>query len=94
MSDFHHDWPVYNRVFRQAELLDRMLARMGASPSIVVRRDSGMAWCEARTRCINCVHEHQCRAWMETDETTGTEPEFCPNMQFFLECRVSPPEQP
>ena len=94
MSDFCHDWPVYNRVFRQAELMDRMLASLGASPSIAVRRDSGMAWYEARTRCIDCVHEHQCRAWMEIEQAASTEPDFCPNMQFFLDCRPSSPDRP
>jgi hypothetical protein len=87
MSDFCHDWPVYNRVFRQAELMDRMLMRMGASASVAVRRDNGMAWYVARTRCIDCVHERQCRAWLEHAGPCGEEPEFCPNMQFFQECR-------
>ena len=86
MSDFCYGWPVYNRVFRQAELMDRMMERMGVDPSVAVRRENGMAWYEARTRCIDCVHERRCRSWFEPSSSSGAEPDFCPNARFFQEC--------
>ena len=87
MSDFCCSWPVYNRVFRQAELMDRMIARVGAQPAVAVRREKGMAWYEARTRCIHCVHDRQCLNWLESSSSPCAEPNFCPNERFFQECK-------
>lgn len=39
MSDFCYGWPVYNRIFRQAELMDRMMEHVGANRSVAVRLD-------------------------------------------------------
>lgn len=87
MSDFCHSWPVYNRVFRQAELMDRVMERLGAKQSVAVRRENGMAWYEARTKCIDCVHERQCRNWLEATTSSDAGSDFCPNARFFDECR-------
>jgi Family of unknown function (DUF6455) len=87
MSDFCYSWPLFNRVFRQAARMDRMLDRVGVSPSVAVRLESGIAWYEARTRCIECVHEQCCRNWLESTSPSSAEPDFCPNAQFFEECK-------
>jgi len=92
MSDFCYSWPIFSRVLRQAELMDRMMDRVGASPSVAVRLESGMAWYEARTRCIDCVHDQRCRDWLQSASPSSAEPDFCPNAQFFRECRKVEPK--
>ena len=87
MSDFCYSWPLFNRVFRQAARMDRMMDRVGVSPSVAVRLESGMAWYEARTRCIDCVNEQSCRNWLESASPLSAAPDFCPNAQFFQECK-------
>jgi hypothetical protein len=85
VSDFCYSWPVFERVFRQAELMDRMLERIGAAPAVAARIDQGMAWYVARTMCIECLFEHQCRGWLANAGATEP-PDFCPNAPFFRRC--------
>lgn len=87
MSDSCYSWPLFNRVSRQATRMDHMMERVGVSPSVAVRLESGMAWYEARTRCIDCVHEQCCRNWLESASPLSAAPDFCPNAQFFQECK-------
>ena len=88
MSDLCYGWPVYNRIFRQAELMDRMMEHVGANQSVAVRLENGMAWYEARTRCIDGAHERQCRNWLELGSNASrAKPDFCPNARFFQSCQ-------
>ena len=86
MSDSCYSWPIFNRVFRQAELMDRMMERVGARPAVAVRIDHGMAWYDARTKCIDCLAEQECRRWLENTDASARPPDFCPNAQFFRQC--------
>ena len=86
MSDFCHSWPMFNRIFRQAELIDRMMGCVGVNSAVAARVDQGAAWYEARTNCISCCHEHVCRNWLECSEGLPMPPDFCPNAEFFRSC--------
>ena len=68
MSDFCYGRPMLNRIFRQAELMDRVMERVGVDLPVAARLDRGMAWYEARTKCIACCNERQCRAWLERSD--------------------------
>ena len=61
MSDFCYSRSMFDRVFRQAELMDRMMERVGVNAAAAARIDKGMAWYEARTKCIACCSDRQCR---------------------------------
>ena len=87
MSDFCYSFPVFRRVYAQAELMDRMISQSGVNPLDVVRCDGGMSWFEARTRCIDCNSDNQCRAWLESAPRGGPVPQFCPNADFLNQCR-------
>ncbi len=88
MSDFCYSRPMLDRIFRQAELMDRMMERVGVDPAAAARVDRGMAWYEARTRCIACCSDRQCRDWLACSETSAVlePPEFCRNGEFFRRC--------
>ncbi len=86
MSDFCYSWPMLNRVFRQAELMDRMMGRVGVNPAVAARVAQGAAWYEARTKCISCCHEHECRNWLECSEGHPMPPDFCTDAEFFRSC--------
>ncbi len=92
MSDFCYSRPMLDRVFQQAELMDRMMERVGVDPGVAARADQGMAWYEARTRCIACSHEPACRRWLERAEALPAPPEFCANTAFFRSCLESGPD--
>lgn len=85
MTDFCYSRPMMQRVLRAAELMDRMMQCVGVEPARAARLDKGMAWFEARSRCIACVHEQRCRDWIAGRDgtTVSAPPAFCQNAQFF-----------
>ena len=58
------------------ELMVRMMDRMAVNWKMAAAIDGGLAWYTARTKCIFCRHEAECRRWLEGPEAL---PEFCPN---------------
>jgi Family of unknown function (DUF6455) len=89
MTDFCFRRPMLERILYHAELMDRMMVRVGVDAAIAVRPDRGMAWYEARTRCIGCCNERQCRDWLAPLEIDASSepPEFCCNAEFFRALR-------
>jgi hypothetical protein len=78
---------MLDRIFRQAELMDRMMETVGVAPMVAARVDKGVGWYEARTRCIACCREQECRQWLQrTPAATGAPPDFCVNAEFFRRC--------
>ena len=95
MSDFCYSSPMLDRIFRQAELMDRMMERVGVNPAAAARLERGTAWYEARTSCIACCSERQCRDWLTLSETQAVSapPEFCHNAAFFRRCGAKSPQE-
>jgi len=89
VTDFSYSRPMLDRVLRQAELIDRVMCRVGVDAGTAARLDRGMALYEARSTCIGCSRERQCRIWLARAEAQGVvEPaEFCENAAFFGRCR-------
>jgi hypothetical protein len=89
MSKHSDGFPIFNRVIAQTDLMDRMIARTGADPLVAIRRDGVAAWHQARSRCVDCVADEQCRRWL--DSTPCDEPQdvpaFCANRAFIEACR-------
>ncbi len=85
MGVFCYSRPMLNRVIHQAELMGRMMERVGVNPAAAARIDRGMAWYEARTSCIACCSERQCSDWLARSEVEASSepPEFCHNAEFF-----------
>jgi hypothetical protein len=91
MSDFCYSRPVLNRILQHAELMDRMMERVGIDRAAAIRLENGMAWYDARTRCIACHSGQQCQYWLERAavEPCVGPPDFCLNSAFFRRCGVS-----
>ncbi|KAB2943627.1 MAG: DUF6455 family protein [Hyphomicrobium sp.] len=68
------------------ELMMRMMDRMAVNWKMAERVDGGLAWYAARSKCIFCRHERECRSWLEHPEAL---PEFCLNAKFFRRCAVA-----
>lgn len=68
------------------ELMVRMMDRMAVNWTMAARIDGGLAWYAARTKCIFCLHEAECRSWLEDPEAL---PEFCSNAKFFRDCAAA-----
>lgn len=83
MSDYCYGFPIFHRVEAQAELMDRMLQHARITRLELIRRDSGASWYEARTRCLECHLDRECRAWLAAHmaEPDADLPEFCPNVR-------------
>jgi hypothetical protein len=75
-------WPIFNQVRRRQELMDHMMQRLGVDVVTAIRADDGQAFIEARARCRNCLHESDCRNWLESSEALPLPPDFCPNANF------------
>lgn len=86
MGDLCYGGPMLAHILSRAELMDRMIERLGVNPAAAARVDRGMAWYEARTRCIACRTERECRSWLERSPESAGEPDFCPNAEFFRSC--------
>jgi hypothetical protein len=87
MSDLLFCRPMLQRILRQSELMDRMLAHVGVDPAAAMRIDRGMAWYEARSRCIACNRDRDCRDWLRSADGPAEPAEFSPNARFFSLCR-------
>ena len=76
---------MLQRVLHQANLMDAMMARIGIAHATAARLDKGMAWYEARTRCIACAYDRVCRQWIEAEHGAPAvePPEYCANRAFF-----------
>ena len=85
MSDRGYGRPMLDRVFGHAELTHRMMERVGIDAAAVARLEKGVALYKARTRCIGCCRERQCRDWLARSEigTPWEPPEFCSDAEFF-----------
>ena len=85
MTDSCYSCSQLTRVLQQAELMDRMMAALGANPARAARIDDGTAFYGARTRCIACTVDHSCRTWLSKREGTESSepPAFCANAAFF-----------
>jgi hypothetical protein len=75
--------PALIRNFHCPELMRRMMERVGVAPVEAVRVDGGLAWLEARTKCIFCRHAGECRSWLEEAKTPSATAVFCANSKFF-----------
>ena len=86
-------WPMYQRVWRSAELLDRMIAVLGIHPLAAVSLDAGQAYFEARSRCIACARAGDCRVLLDAAPDPACALKFCPNAVYFSRCRpdTAPP---
>jgi hypothetical protein len=91
MSDFGYRCHMLEETSLRPELMDRMMERLLVSLSVAGRVDGGMALDEARTKCIFCRHETECRYWLEGSETLCGPTEFCPNVDFFRQCAETNP---
>lgn len=87
MGDFCYSRPMLDHVLAQADLMDRMIDRVGVNPAVVARLDRGMTWYAARTRCIECSHSRECRAWVDGTAAGTAPPDFCPNGRLFESCQ-------
>ncbi len=81
-----HDLCYSERVLRQTGLMDQMMERLHVNPVFAAGVDGGLAWHEARTKCIFCSNAQQCRDWLEGSELLSGPGAFCLNMEFFKDC--------
>ncbi len=68
MTIVRYGWSILDRNSPHPELMQRMMERMAVNAITAMRMDGGMAWCEARTKCIFCRHEEECRHWLDGSE--------------------------
>jgi hypothetical protein len=86
MPDREPSWPMFKRVWRRAELTDRMIDELAVDPIIAARLDKGDAYREACANCIACSSPSDCRNWLDATERLPLPPDFCPNSKFFERC--------
>lgn len=86
MSDFCLGRAMLDRVLRQAELMDRVMEQLGVNPAVAARVDRGLGFYEARSRCIACGHERECREGLQSAARDVGPAPFCPNAAFLSTC--------
>ncbi len=63
-----------------------LMERTGVSATEAAGVDGGLAWLEARTKCIYCRHVGKCCNWLEGSDPRSTLADFCLNSEFFSSC--------
>jgi Family of unknown function (DUF6455) len=86
VSDFCLGRPMLDRVLRQAELMDRVMEQLGIDPVVAARVDRGLGFYEARSRCIACSRERECREGLQSPAREAGPASFCPNAAFLRTC--------
>jgi uncharacterized protein DUF6455 len=91
MTDFCYNLSTFDRIFRQAKLMDRMMQRVGVHAATGTKIDKGGEWYEARTKCIACRSDRECREWLARPDVDAVSdpPEFCENGNFFRYSRIT-----
>ncbi|RTL71427.1 MAG: hypothetical protein EKK41_09940 [Hyphomicrobiales bacterium] len=89
MVDFCLSLPMAERVLQRTELMKRMMRRVGVASITAARHEQGAGIYEARSRCIACMVEPACRAWLAGSERQP--PSFCPNLDFLSLCMLDKP---
>ncbi len=82
-------WPMFRRVWRRAELTNRMIEALNVDPIIAARIDTGDAYRDACATCLTCPAAPACRRWLNEPEYTSKPPDFCPNARFFGTCLLN-----
>ncbi len=83
-------WPLTDQVWRQFGQFDLVMERTGVDPVFAARKAGGTAIAQARTVCLVCLRQKQCRFLLEHDEADAIMA-FCPNAGFFDSCRQREP---
>lgn len=91
MLDDDARWPMFRHVWRQADLLDHVLARLGVTPADAARLDAGMAYAGARDTCLDCPRAQACARWLAQPDPVPALPAMCANAAFFARCRALAP---
>lgn len=76
-------WPMLQRIEKQARRMREMMARLRVDPVALARARNGNAFAEARNRCVVCGATEECQRYLESSEGTSGAPVFCPNHQLF-----------
>ena len=76
------------RLMHPTELMDRMMSRLGVERTAAADMDGGLALLEATTKCVFCAKAERCSKWLAGAEPLADPVEFCPNVDFFSECRL------
>jgi Family of unknown function (DUF6455) len=86
---------MLKRVLDQADLMDRVMEAVGVVAARAARMDRGMAWYEARSRCIACPDDQKCRAWLAglAGTKASLPPTFYSNAAFFRLARQPADDQ-
>lgn len=82
-------WPMFHRVWRRAELLERMIEALAIPPLAAVVPDAGEAYARARSQCLACTRAPDCRAALAEAHSLALPPAFCPNANYFARCRTA-----
>lgn len=81
-------WPMFERVWKQEEVMHEMMVKLGVDPVAVARLNGGDLYSQLQTTCVDCVHADICRAWLRTSGAAPIPSEFCGNYETFVACRA------
>ncbi|WP_281406006.1 DUF6455 family protein [Mesorhizobium sp. B1-1-6] len=85
MQSGQRQWSQVDRVWRQFELMDLVMARIEVDPLVAARKCRGNAMANARNACLGCAFQRECGDWLERDSDLAGLAEFCANVGFFRE---------
>ena len=87
MSDKNSRWPICRQVEQRERRTERMIERLGVEPAALVRLRQGDVYADVRQACFECRNSDRCRLWLEMVDPQTSEPDFCPNLKTFVDCR-------
>ena len=79
-------WPMLHQVEGRARRTQQMIERLRVDPLKLVRLDRGGVYAEVHEKCLQCRAADTCLLWLQLDEDETEHPDFCPNLEVFLDC--------
>jgi len=71
------------RVDRQTRLMNHMIRHLGVDAARLADDAFGSTLGATSRACLFCGHSVACEAWLTSETTAGTPPDFCPNARTF-----------
>ena len=74
---------MYNKMMRQADLMDTMIDTLGVRSALESRPDQANVMRRAAGRCMGCNESAACEQWLTENDSAAEAPQYCRNHDMF-----------
>lgn len=79
---------IFKRMVDHADLMDRMMLKLGVRGKLAEHANAGSVMRRAANRCLSCEHGGECKTWLEGHDDAREAPAYCRNHDLFARLRT------